>query len=73
MDFMHLSELHMQPRPQLSALNTVVCLRPFPLAKLAIRLQLRVPAVSDPGVGRFRRAETGILGVERNRGPGGAP
>jgi len=30
-------------------------------------------AVSYPGVGRFRRAETGILGVEQTGGPGGPP
>jgi hypothetical protein len=30
-------------------------------------------AVSYPGVGRFHRAETGILGVEQTGGPTGPP
>lgn len=32
-----------------------------------------IAAVSYPGVGRFRRAETGILGVEQIGGPTGPP
>ena len=32
---------------------------------VALRVQIIRPAVSYPGVGRFRRAETGILGMEQ--------
>ena len=38
-----------------------------------MRVQLGCTAVSYPGVGRFRRAETGILGVEQIRGLERAP
>ena len=38
---------------------------------VALRVQLIYAAVSYPGVGRFRRAEIGILGVEQTGGPMG--
>ncbi len=34
-------------------------------AEVALCVHMFPPAVSYPGVGRFRRAETGILGVEQ--------
>jgi hypothetical protein len=40
---------------------------------VAFRVHIIRPAVSYPGVGRFRRAETGILGMEQTGGPGGPP
>jgi hypothetical protein len=33
--------------------------------RVALRVHIIRPAVSYPGVGRFRRAETGILGMEQ--------
>src|SRR5208282_568256 len=41
-------------------------------AEVALCVHMCAAAVSYPGVGRFRRAGTGILGVEQ-RGPGWAP
>src|ERR1700683_3160571 len=50
----------------------IYAIRPkFPV--VALRVQLTQAAVSYPGVGRFRRAETGILGVEPTGGPMGPP
>jgi hypothetical protein len=50
----------------------IYAIRPkFPV--VALRVHLTQAAVSYPGVGRFRRAETGILGVEQTGGPMGPP
>ncbi len=40
---------------------------------VALRVQIIRPAVSYPGVGRFRRAETGILGMEQTGARVGPP
>lgn len=63
----------MPDRRALSLIVTVSFVVLVMESTVAIRLQPTQTAVSYPGVGRFRRAETGILGVEQNGGPTGPP
>ena len=43
------------------------------IGRLALGVHSNLRLSLHPGVGRFRRAEAGILGVEQKRGPDWAP